>query len=285
MAKVTRIKKTVYTNAEYFERVYKAMQDKTYTSGVHIPLRTTRGCNVAGVYKCEYGYHVELDLDDIKHIREESFCQSVQVKRLDPANIAMLFVPKVFPEVEHLLGAESIEYTIIWFKSGSETIREAFGYRSFEKGKASGYFHKPEDFRDETIEFDVYAPEDFVLLPKTQRELNIIKEEEDRKKQTQLNEIFVMDTLCAALKEEGIELYKNANYKYNERTHFIAKDKKVYNDLVLKAINFYLNSITEKHKIHIKQPKLNQNIKLGQYVPIFFLDDVEMMIEVEKIEE
>ena len=244
------IKKPIYINKPEFDcslRSYNA-KSKNRTLSLYA-IKKTRGTCVDGVMKNEKCYHVTLDLEYL-----ENFKRKYNTKNYYVLNDI----------IKDIFGDKDV---VTKHSEGNETV-------IFSSYNLSGYGCNKSD----TYTFDCYMLEDFVECDKTSKELEKIKQEEQRKKTETFNTTMLLDTVVTTLKEAGIETRQTKNsWKYKGRSYMYISDKKCWNKLILLAINNYLNDIAKQNGFVIKQPKFMANANITYESPLFFIDEIELL--------
>lgn len=259
-ATITEISKKTYINTkemDYYDK-YRSSYPIQFTS-----FKKTRGtCADGGVLMSNRCYHIVLDkecLAEFKHyIKEHSLPADLEsvIQHLFPNN-------RLFMEYKY--GVLHNNKLCTEFCSGWIDMDERNQYHEYS-------------YKADTLEFDVYDRNDFVLLPYTKKEKEAIQKEEERKKTEHLNDTMLKNVIMTALKEVGIELTEHqSNYKYKQRKYLAIDDKKSWNKLILMCVNKYLNEIAKDYGFAIKPIKLPGNHRIDCYTPLFFMDEVEML--------
>ena len=258
MHNIQVIKRPIYINKPEFDcslRNYNTKINPNETFHLYA-IKKTRGTCVDGVMKNEKCYHVILDLEYLEDFKRIHNTKSRYT--LDDI-------------VKDIFGDKDV---VTKGSEGSETV--IFSHRNLF-GHGCDAMFDPYD-PSNTYAFDCYMLEDFVECNKTSKELEKIKQEEQRKKTETFNTAMLLDTVITTLKEAGIETRKTKNsWKYKGRSYVCISDKKCWNKLILLAINNYLNDIAKQNGFVIKQPKFMANANITYESPLFFIDEIELL--------
>lgn len=215
---------------------------ETQTTVVQMFPKKTRGTCLEGVMSNRVCYHVILDRAYLEYF------QTLSLK----GNRIPTVIADLFPGENIFVRAE-------------ETYHCLYAGNKYNNG-------------DVTYEFDVYKQEDFVAEKPTKKEQERIKQEESRKKTEQFNTLLVKDTVVEVLKNAGININHNQNnWRFRGRAYFYAASKEDWNELVLTAVNEYLNNIGKQHGFKIKKPKFVKGANIDYEKPLFYTDDIEVI--------
>ena len=215
---------------------------ETQTTVVQMFPKKTRGTCLEGVMSNRVCYHVILDRAYLEYF------QTLSLK----GNRIPTVIADLFPGENIFVRAE-------------ETYHCLYTGNKYNNG-------------DVTYEFDVYKQEDFVMEKPTKKEQERIKQEESRKKTEQFNTLLVKDTVVEVLKNAGIDINHNQNnWRFRGRAYFYAASKEDWNELVLTAVNEYLNNIGKQHGFKIKKPKFVKGANIDYEKPLFYTDDIEVI--------
>lgn len=215
---------------------------ETQTTVVQMFPKKTRGTCLEGVMSNRVCYHVILDRAYLEYF------QTLSLK----GNRIPTVIADLFPGENIFVRAE-------------ETYHCLYAGNKYNNG-------------DVTYEFDVYKQEDFVAEKPTKKEQERIKQEESRKKTEQFNTLLVKDTVVEVLKNAGIDIKHNQNnWRFKGRAYFYAASKEDWNELVLTAVNEYLNNIGKQHGFKIKKPKFVKGANIDYEKPLFYTDDIEVI--------
>ena len=215
---------------------------ETQTTVVQMFPKKTRGTCLEGVMSNRVCYHVILDRAYLEYF------QTLILK----GNRIPTVIADLFPGENIFVRAE-------------ETYHCLYTGNKYNNG-------------DVTYEFDVYKQEDFVMEKPTKKEQERIKQEESRKKTEQFNTLLVKDTVVEVLKNAGIDINHNQNnWRFRGRAYFYAASKEDWNELVLTAVNEYLNNIGKQHGFKIKKPKFVKGANIDYEKPLFYTDDIEVI--------
>lgn len=215
---------------------------ETQTTVVQMFPKKTRGTCLEGVMSNRVCYHVILDRAYLEYF------QTLSLK----GNRIPTVIADLFPGENIFVRAE-------------ETYHCLYAGNKYNNG-------------DVTYEFDVYKQEDFVMEKPTKKEQERIKQEESRKKTEQFNTLLVKDTVVEVLKNAGIDIHHNQNnWRFRGRAYFYAASKEDWNELVLTAVNEYLNNIGKQHGFKIKKPKFVKGANIDYEKPLFYTDDIEVI--------
>lgn len=215
---------------------------ETQTTVVQMFPKKTRGTCLEGVMSNRVCYHVILDRAYLEYF------QTLSLK----GNRIPTVIADLFPGENIFVRAE-------------ETYHCLYAGNKYNNG-------------DVTYEFDVYKQEDFVMEKPTKKEQERIKQEESRKKTEQFNTLLVKDTVVEVLKNAGININHNQNnWRFRGRAYFYAASKEDWNELVLTAVNEYLNNIGKQHGFKIKKPKFVKGANIDYEKPLFYTDDIEVI--------
>lgn len=255
MYKVEIIKKPIFINKPDFDSYINRTDKEKCLIGFP---KKTRGTCLKGVMKNSKCYHITLDEEYLKELKETF--KTINKVYL-PSIIRYMF------EDERTFIQNTLSHHPVF-----NTVNGKYNVYGSEND-----IHT-DTYTGSTYEFDMYKVNDFELCPKTKIEEDKIRTEEQRKSIEKLNVTCLKDTIVAALEQAGIKTtLTQRSYLHHNRAFIQAVDKKEWNKLLLIAINTYLNNIAKEHGFKVAMPKIKSNAKINEYCPLFFLDDLEII--------
>lgn len=264
---IETVKEPIYTNTTQFEEDKKnIVRSLNAHQCIHGHCKKTRGICLDGVLKNTNAKRITLNLDYLKHIKE------VVRKKKEPTSVYNThriymddIIADIFPNIT--AGDLYVKVDHFW-----EPVSSLDAEDKYNDQKSDEYA----DYNSNTFTFDVYETKDFVKLPPSQKELDIIAKEEQRKNTEKFNSAFLQDTIITAVKQKAnIDLETTTDWHYKNRK-YIRVTTKDWAKLVTTAINHYLNDIVKEHNLVLPQPKLKNNMKIDCYKPLVFIDEIQM---------
>lgn len=264
MYTITETKTSLYINKTDYEQKknnyrYKDRCDML----IDMKLRKTRSSNIDGVMKTGKGYHIVLDQKYLKKFKAR-IRSGISLCNLLPSYYLREVTAELFPNKLLCTEWDTMVHPI--------TTNEGDFYYSP---------HLDRIYSGETFEFDVFEVEDFTECAKTNKEIQTIKDIEERKRIEKMNTWAYSDTIIAVLKEAGVDTMaisaERSGWKHGNRAYVMANGKEAYNKLVTTAINYYINSIAKEHGFEVSPVKIAKNRNIDQYIPLFFFDELTLL--------
>lgn len=267
-----KIKKVIYLNKPDYDYILKweFLQNKVIRG---YP-KKTRGICIRGVMKNETCYHVTLNEYDLMLIKD--MAKGTKTYSRDGKSI---YLNKV---LEYLLPGQKIYIDKQTCFYPVTTIYNEDKYNIRTDGISNDVF------KGSTYEFDMWMMDTWVECPKNKKERETIEAEEKRKSIENVNTVLFKDTVVSVLQQAGINtaFIPNNNSMYGDRAYLRVADRKNWNNLILTAINHYINEIAKEYGFEVELPqdskRLKATSKLNEYTPIFFLDGIKMLNEGEQ---
>lgn len=266
-----KIKKVIYLNKPDYDYIFKwEFQQNQVIRGYP---KKTRGTCIQGVMKNETCYHVTLNEYDLNFIKD--MAKGTKTYGRDGKSIYLNRILEcLLPGEKIYIDKHSCFYPVT-------TIYDSDKYNITEGNTEDVY-------KGSTYEFDMWMMDTWVECPKNKKERETIAAEEKRKSIENVNTVLFKDTVVSVLQQAGINtaFISNNNSMYGDRAYLRVADRKNWNNLVLTAINHYINGIAKEYGFKVELPqdskKLKATSKLNEYTPIFFLDGIKMLNEEEQ---
>lgn len=265
MHTIEKINKIIYIDKHDYDYMKKYEKDDVAS----MYPKKTRGINIHGVMKNSECYHITLDEEYLKHIKEKY--KSGTPNRFDHQAI---YIKQI---IEDLFPGELMFVHSLTTHHPVTTISSSSKYNIYDRDENV----LKDTYTGTTFEFDIWYMKDWIECPKNKAELAKIKEIEERKAVEKLNIACLKDTIVAALEQAGIKtaFVPAGNSRYGDRAYIKADNKTEWNKIVLLGINSYLNNIAKEHGFKVTMPNIKKNAKLNEYTPFFFLDNIEIVNE------